>query len=534
MVSKDEIIAILSKYGMDSKYQTPYLYEENGQFGIVYSFWHVFYGFLERVKWFSSINDAEDFVYQLWWYRKYSKKYAVTFQFSDYESLSPMVTYFMDEKELRVSDMKNLLMDPEELPREKKKQKLYQRFVRTARILVSVIEEKIKVQNDTYRNVKELDLEFQKQENELNQLLNRYQKTNYPLHDIEDLSFDFVNMDSELKSLSDQIDFLMEHPNFEDIKKFIDALWETLLHMECEKGYLQNKYLLFKLPIDLEDIRKKKDYMETVFNKKKGLFFRKEHVINALSKIDEESESQKIIGMKDYIENEVKRLEATLGDYLNEFDNLGISSPFDSQNKPKEKVFSYEDLRKKYQEIYDSLSQREQQLLSIYHSFLQPICDAIIKLQLNHENESQILAMIERDYRNDLQQAFHILIDPENIFLRMKQMKPLLLTNEKNFLHSLYQVCLDLKHIQSFKANGVFYLFGKSKKEDTLEIYHASLKNSSGPSQTKGKYEIHDVLEIHSGVSVLFLPHFYHVRDIYFHDYTIEEMLDREDAALFL
>ena len=170
----------------------------------------------------------------------------------------------MENKVLTVVDMKSLLVDPEELPREKKKQKLYQRLVRTARILVSVIEEKIKVQNDTYRNVKELDLEFQKQENEFYQLLNRYQKKNYPLHVIEDSSLDLVNMDSEIQSLNAQIDFLIDHSNFGDMKKFIDTLWETLLHMECERGNLKNKYLLFKLPIDLEDIRKKKSYMEYV------------------------------------------------------------------------------------------------------------------------------------------------------------------------------------------------------------------------------------------------------------------------------
>lgn len=545
MVSRDEIITILSKYGMDSKYQTPYLYEEDGRSGILYSFSHVFYGLLERVKFFETIQEADDFVYQLWWYRRYHAEFAVTFSLSDYESLTPEVNYQMENKVLTVVDMKSLLVDPEELPREKKKQKLYQRLVRTARILVSVIEEKIKVQNDTYRNVKELDLEFQKQENEFYQLLNRYQKKNYPLHVIEDSSLDLVNMDSEIQSLNAQIDFLIDHSDFGDMKKFIDTLWETLLHMECERGHLQNKYLLFKLPIDLEDIRKKKSYMEYVFNKKKGLFSKKEHVLDELKKIDDESESKKIIGMKDYIEHEVKRLEekysiidemdyATLGDYLNEFDNLGISSPFDSQDKPKGKVYTRDELLKKYQEIYDSLSQSEQCSMAIYHSFLQPICDAILRMHLNSINEKEILSIIKKEYGNDLTQGLNILIDPENVFFRMKKMKSLSLVSETDFLKSLYQVCLSLLAIKSFKLNGITYLFGKSRKTDVLELYHASLRNTSGPTQIKGKYEIHDVLEVHPGVSLLFFPLFYQVRDLYFHDNTIDEIIDREDVLLFL
>lgn len=545
MVSRDEIIAILSKYGMDSKYQTPYLYEEEGRVGILYSFSHVFYGLLERVKWFETIQEADDFIYQLWWYRKYQTEFAVTVSFSDYEILTPEVSYQMENKNLTVADMKSLLVDPEELPREKKKLKLYQRLVRTARILVSVIEEKIKVQNDTYRNVKELDSEFQKQENEFYQLLSRYQKKNYPLHVISDTSLDLVNMDSEIQSLNDQIDFLMNHPDFGEMKKFIDALWETLLHMECEKGYLQNKYLLFKLPLDLEDIRKKKSYMEFVFNKKKGLFSRKEHVLDELKKIDNESESKKIIGMKDYIENEIKRLEekysiidemdyATLGDYLNEFDNLGISSPFDSQDKPTGKVYTRDELLKKYQDIYDSLSQNEQCSMAIYHSFLQPVCDAILRMHLKGQGETEILSIVKKDYGQDITQGFNILVDPENVFFRMQKMKLLSIVSETEFLKSLYQVCLSLLAIKSFRLNGITYLFGKSGKDDVLELYHASLRNTSGPTQIKGKYEVHDVLEIHTGVSLLFFPLFYQVRDLYFHDNTIDEVTDCEDVVLFL
>lgn len=545
MVSKNEIIMILSKLGMDSKYQAPYLYESEGRFGVVYSFTHKFYGILERVRFFIDQEDAYNFLYQYWWYRKYHDQFSVELLLDEYESLTPKVFFQMFDKDLTVSDMKSLLEDPEELPKEKKKQKLYQRYIRTSRILVKVIEEKIKVQNDTYRNVKELDLEFQKQENEFLQLYNRYQKTNLPLHDILDTPFEFVHMEEEIKNLNEQIDFLSKQINFDDITKFIDSLWETLLHMECEKGYLQNKYLLFKLPIDLEDVRKKISYMEYVFNKKKGLFSKKEHVLETLSKIDDESEGNKIIHMKDFIENEIKRLEekysiieemdyATLGDYINEFDNLGISLPFESQEKPKEKIFRREDILKIYRDTYESLSQDDQQSIIIYHSFLQPICDCILKGILNHEKQKDILNYVKRNYEIDITQGMSILEDPENVFLRMKKMKLLSVTNEEQFLESLYLVCENLLKIKTFKLKGISYVFGKSGKKDVLELYHASLKNIGSPVQVKGNYELYDILEITSGVSCLFLPKFYQVKDLYFHDNTIEEIPDREDVVLFL
>lgn len=545
MISKDEIITILSKYGMDSKYQAPYLYEEEGRFGILYSFNHAFYGLLERVHWFHDVIEAEDFIYQLWWYKKYRSQFMVSIHLEDYESMCPQVFFEMNEKELSVQDMKNLLLDPDEMPKEKKKQNIYRRLLRTCRILVAIIEEKVKVQNDTYGNVKELDLEFQRQENEFYQLYNRYTKENLALHQILDTVIDKVNMDSEIQALNERIDYLSQHTSFEDMKKFIDSLWDTLFSMESEKGYLQNKYLLFKLPIDLEDVRKKKEYMESVFNKKKSLFSKKEHVKETLTKIDEESETKKIISMKDFIDNEVKRLEekysiidemdySTLGDYLNEFDNLGIAAPFELQDKPVEKVYTHDELLKTYREIYQSLTSEEQRNLAIYHSFMQPICDAILRQMLEQKMMEEILLRVRRDFEQDITQAMNILTDSENVFLKIQKMKSLSLKNVNTFLKSLYDVCENLLKIKAFHLNGISYFFGKSMKNDVIDVYHASLKNVSAPVQKKGSFEVHDILKVHSYVSVLFLPYFYDIKDSFFHDNTIEEIKDREDVLIFL
>lgn len=545
MVSKEEILLILAKYGMDSKYQAPYLYEEGGRYGILYSFTHPFYGFLERVKWFQESFEAEEFIYQLWWYQKYRSQFSVQIELDDYETMTPQVQFRFHDKDLSKEMMMQMLVDPSEMPKAFKKQRIYQRLLRTSRLLIAIIEEKIKVQNDTYRNVTDLDLEYRRQENEFLQLYNRYKKEKNPLHNITEESLEFVNLDESIQQLHEQVDYFSQEVSFEKLKEFIDSLWEMLLQMESEKGYLQNKYLLFKLPIDLEDIRKKKSYMEFVFNKKKGLFSRKEHVKEALLKIDSESESKKIIGMKDFIENEIKRLQekysiidemdyATLGDYLNEFDNLGIISPFDSLEKPKEKVYTREELLKNYRELYDSLSFEDQEYLTIYHSFLQPLCDEMLSSLLNSEPKEKFLKNLLQSHAKEIEQALSILMDSENVFLQMKKMKCLKIQNETAFLESLYKVCQKLLQIKSFSIHGIGYVFGKSMKDKQYDFYHASLKNVAAPMQQKGQFEIQDILEIHSDVELLFLTNFYEVRDVYFHDNTVEEKSNREDVLLIL
>ena len=170
--------------------------------------------------------------------------------------------FFMYGRELSSKDMKLLLTDPEELPREKKRQMVYERCIRTARILVAIMEEKIKIQNDTYHNVMDLDLEFQKQENEFLILSNRYFKEQKPLNELKEPIYEDIAKEKELQKLTQQIDVLMDQKDLKVLKEFIDSLWKSLLKMETDKGHLQNKYLLFKLPIDLDDIQKKKNYMQ--------------------------------------------------------------------------------------------------------------------------------------------------------------------------------------------------------------------------------------------------------------------------------
>ena len=124
MVSKEEILLILAKYGMDSKYQAPYLYEEGGRYGILYSFTHPFYGFLERVK----------------WYQKYRSQFSVQIELDDYETMTPQVQFRFHDKDLSKEMMMQMLVDPNEMPKAFKKQRIYQRLLRTSRLLIAIIE----------------------------------------------------------------------------------------------------------------------------------------------------------------------------------------------------------------------------------------------------------------------------------------------------------------------------------------------------------------------------------------------------------
>lgn len=544
MKSKEKMLELLSKFGMDLNYHDPFLYERDGKYGLVYTFSHPFYGLLTRVLFLESEEEMEEFLYQYWWYKKYGETYHVIMSLNNYEQLEVQPVFLFHGNEITSDDMKALLVDPLKEIHSSKKVKEYQRYLRTAHILIDILNLKVKFQQDTYKSVLDLELEFQKQENELIQLLNRYEKTNEPLKELELETSE--KQDFEISDFQHQLEFLSEYENLDDLKTFIDSLWKMLLSYESDDGHLQNKYLLIKMPLELNDIRKKKDYLESLFNKKKGLFFKKEHVREHLVKIDEMSEVNKIVKMEDYIQNEKKRLNekysiidemdyTTLGDYLNEFDNMGIDVPFENSESSMNLELSHDDLIKEFTTSLSSLNVIERQCSFIYHSFLESICDEILLLLMDAQKEQEILAMLMQKYTDELTRALQVLSDPENVFIRMKKMKLLSLSNLRSFCMSLIEVCKTLLSMKGFMLSSICYVFGKSQKEAPIpKFYHASCKSSMSPTQVKGAYDIHDILEIHPGVSCYFFSSYYSLKDPYFHDDSLVEEQNREDILLFL
>ncbi len=542
MISKTELQLLLQQYENDFLYQDPYLYDDGIHVGYLFVFQDRFYGKLRRVVLFSNQQEAQDFLYQYWWYKKYAEQFDVHIQLNNYEEMFVTPSFVMGDKKLSVSKMKSFIMDPEEMPKEKKRKRIYGRLCRTARILVKIIEEKAKVQQDTLHNVLELQQEYTRQENEFIQLYHRYQKKGLQDSKSSSRSLKEHDFTTEISFYNQEVDRFCTLDHMESLKNFIEQLWKFLLSMECDQEYLQNKYLLFKIPIDLEDIRKKKNYLEKVFNKKKGLFGKREKVEDGLKQIEDASEIHKIVKLEDYIKNEQKRLEekysildemdyATLGDYLNEFDNLGIKIPLDSQDIPSEEEYTRAKLKELYKEIYDSLDLVEQQYLAIYHSFLQPLCDAIIT-EIARENYD--FTKVREQYQNDITQAMQVLGDAENVFLRMKKFKQLSLRSEERFMESLVEVCKSLYRMDDFHLNGFGYVFGKSLLKEPVSVYHGTLKSIGLPIQQKGKFDVIDIFRIHPGVSVLYLPTYLKLEDPYFHDNSLEEVTGREDIALFL
>lgn len=544
MIKKDKMLEILSKYGMDLNDCAPFLYEDNNKIGVVYSFTHEYYGLLTRVFFPDNEAELETFAYQYWWYQNHAQTYEVKLELDDYNCLEVKPHFVRNEKIITSEEMRQLLIHPDYFLKEQEDDKLFQKLLRTANLLIDIMTLKNKMILDTYDHVMDLRRELVKQENEFIQLYNRYQKTNLALKDLEVKKKD----DFEQQNFEEIFETFKRIQKKEDLpilKDFINMLWAQLKKMETNLKHLKNKYALTTLPMDLEVIRKKKSYLESLFNRKKSIFQKKVDPDIELKKIDEEKEKKGVISENDYIAEQTNLLSDkysiinqdsydTLGDYLNDFDNMGILVPNSNDNDYFQHDITHDAFLKRMKDIYENLSNHELQCLLIYHSFLEPLCDIILTQLLERVEESFIVSDLLKLRKDDVIDSMQHLGDAENVFVRMQKMRMLDLSSPETFLHSLVLACKTLMTLKRFYVPGEITVFGQSKKEDIdFLIYHANFKTTAAPIQQKGISNVHDIIKIKERVPFLFFSNYYSFRDPFFHDYTLQEE-QREDILILL
>lgn len=538
---KDKVLQILSKYGMDLQSCAPFFYEVDGQIGLVYQFSHIYYGILTRVLKIINEEQLEEFAYQYWWFQKYAKKYQVRMELSNYNDLFAIPYFVRMGKYLSSNDMKNILLYPDLLFEEQKTSRAFQKLLRTANILIEIIYLKKKECSDTSLQAKTLQEELIQQENELILSYNQYQKD-------EDL-LDFVPEDNyEIEELEEEDYFnklssIQQKEDLTEIKTFIDFLWDTLKQIESDERYLKNKYTLITIPFRLEDIRKMKVYMDELINKKKGIFTKKEDPKIELKNINNQSEIKKITKESDFISHEKEKINSkysiitemdyeTIGDYLNDFDNLGIFMPENSDDINFEDLSNHQEFIDHMKEIEQNLSNHEIQCLAIYHSFLEPLCDIVLEQLLVNVVDDAIITFVLQEHHDEVIEAMLHLGDGENVFIRMQKMRLIDLCNPESFLRSIILVCKTIRMMKKFYVAGELTVFGQSLKEDlNVSLYHANFKTVGAPIQ-KNNANVHDIIHIQRYIPFLYFSKSYTFRDPFFHDYSIQE--DTKDDILII
>ena len=379
-MKKEELLKLLNKYGFYSFQKEPFLYEGKDGIGFSYSFKDPFYGQLTRLFLPNSLVEAEDFLAKYYWYKRYGDVYSVFFVLDNYRSAHPNIRIEYQGNDMSLNDLNQLLIEPKE---KKEKDKAYIRKVkRTLLLLLEVLKEKLRLQNQTYHNLLKLTNNYIDKENEFQDKCARYQKRVVePLKHVESENFDFA-VDYSLQDYENEI---RQNEDIESLESLVDNLVDIIYHLEIDEGYLQNKYELIKMPLQIQLLKRKIQILDDYFSRKKVLFGRKEDELEkTILDAEQESTLQNIVSFEHYKSNEEKRIDEkytvipdldirTVGDFLVEFDNLKVSEPVLVDHITDN--VSFEIVMENLEHDYANLSRDEQDRLLAYYYLWKQVDD---------------------------------------------------------------------------------------------------------------------------------------------------------------
>lgn len=497
-MKKEALKKIMTMYGFYSLNKEPFLYEKETELGIAYTFKDAFFGELTRIYVPKNEEEATDFLAKYSWYKKYGQKYQIKIVLSDYKLYNPEISFIKDEKKLSLEGMKQLIEDQDGKKETTKKDEAYiEKLQRTLLLLVEIIKEKIKIQEDTYKNLFELTKEFRAKHNQLEKLKKEYDKKNKVTLLPEEEFTPLPDLTKELKTLSQDIEKITEK---EVLEQQIDAFIEYLKSLEKSESLIKNKYELLKIPLEVENMNKEIQVYESYANKKKGLFTKKTSISQELAKIEKQSVVLHIVSFEQFKENEIKRIEEkyamipdldkrTISDFLIEFDNLKVKEPPKKKEQPKETELSYEEVMIKLEKDFYERGTNEQKVLTVFHSIVRPI-------------------LLNKIYREkQIEEFITLLNNPNNIMIRLKYFKDIDTSSPRKCYDSLLLYRKNLETIQPDILEGTINVFFKANKVlDNIEYLAVTNKRTQAPSQNLGENEIEYIASIKKSTKVYFIP----------------------------
>ena len=498
-VEIEVLFKILNKYGFYSLKKEPFLYAKNGSTGISFTFKDDFYGDLTRVVIPNTIEEVEDFLGKYSWHKKYGQKFHVKIKLDDYKKINPKVLFTREDQEYTLKELVELSNKGlEQEKNQKKKEVIYiKKIKRTLLLLVQVIKEKIKVQEDTYQNLLKLTQEYNQKYNQLEKVKQEYYK-------LKKVNFISEEKTEPLPDFSAKIEEMIKDINMVEDKELleqqIDIYLAFIQELEKSKSLIHNKYELIKLPLELDKINQKLTLIENALSRKKGFFGKKENIDKQLEEIEEKSIVNQIVSYENYEKNELERIEEkyamipeldkrTIADYLIEFDNLKIPEP-DLEEIPKEKEITYEEVMQSLEKDFEKRTSDEKNILTMYHSFLR-----------------KILVNEEYSFEKEIEDFINLLENPNNILFKLKYFKKIETVTPEKCLKSLRKEAQKIKSISPDVLKGNINAFFKDNKLITgSNFLAASNKRTLSPTQCKGENDINYIALLKKNALVYFIP----------------------------
>ncbi len=465
-MTREEVHKTLIKFGYYSTKREPYVYDGVLGVGVSYSFKDPVYGSLSRIFIPNDNNDLEDFLNKYYFYKKYNSKYHLNLILDDYKIPNPRINLSLNEEtnfieiKRQINMFKNNIDNSDEY---------LKKIKRTLNLLCLIVLTKLHNQVDTYNNLVTITNKYYDKSIKLNDLKNKYYKTNNKIFFTDLVSLE-MNFDEEFSKLKAAI---RDANDREAIELDIGMLVNYLKDLELDSDYLNNKYELIKMPLEIEEINKEIDFVNNELSSKIP-FKKRRNIDMELLEIKRRSNINKIVSFDTFYLNEEKRIHdkyeiipdldvRTIADYFIEFDNLKINDR-DEVDIANKRELSYLDELEDKENKYNHLDKEDRDLLVEYRF--------VSKYILNNNPSSK-----------DLDNLREIINSSNNVMFRLKYLKDLNLHSNDELLESVRVIEHRLKDLNIDILNIKMNMFFKGPKVLKDERYLLlSSKVSHAPS----------------------------------------------------
>ena len=454
MLTIESALSVLKKFGYESKDSFPYIYKNNNDIGINYSYSDSKYGITDRIITFNNIYEMELFLKKYQWYKLNGKKYDVKLKLNNYEISTPEVLYIRDNHVMSNDEILNI----EGYEKNKRRN---EKLNHTNKLLL----EAEKLMNYYYlekSNKEKYTNNYFKKENELNKylyelqlLINEYNKKKQSV----ELITNNKKFNSSLLMESQINELLAEFKEKTDevkVYKLINSIWNLNKDLELNTNYMYA--LRHNDDID-EELRKtitKIDYMKELLSKKKSIF-KPINLKEVFNNIDNQSTYESM-----YDDNFTKKYESFINkkynvlDQINEFklydylNNFKRNKEYDiekninrckKEDSNKLEYVSIETANKELTKQYNNnLSLDEQNALILYVSIYRELFDMIQNINNFDKlsiNELYNLLKITDNYTNLIDYCYKKVKEVLTIELKETIFNNIDFSSEKAFIESL-------------------------------------------------------------------------------------------------
>jgi hypothetical protein len=558
MITFESALKVLKKYGYKSKDSQPYLYKNNKEIGINYSYIDDKYGITDRVISFRNDIDLDMFLKKYQWYKLNNKKYNVKLKLNNYEISSPEVLYIRDNHVMTDDEMFNIDSYDKTKKKNNRLSHAKKKLIEAENLMNHYNNEK-RIKEQFVNNFNAKENELRKNYIELQSLVDTYNRTKQ--------NIEFEKFDNEFatsKIIEDNINELLNQfkdklPNEEKLSKLTTSLWDLNKDLELNEAYMYA--LKYNDDVD-EELRltvTKIDYMNELLSKKRSIF-KIVDLKKIFNNIDSTSTYESIYGddfeekYKTFVYSKYDVLdkidEFRLCEYLNNFKTRktydiekNIKRCSQKDNK-KNEYESMEVIQKELTKQYNAnLNEKEKAALTLYVSLYKQLFDLIQRIN-NYDtletSELINLLNITDNYNSLMDECFTKVKEllKDNKTIKTKIFKHIKFNNEEDFIKSLVSTLKVITKINNklvLKHNTkVFFIVSDLENINKEKIITTS--STISPYMNSNNKNRVISARLKKGINILYSPKYLNILDnkLELIDNKGELLLDTRDINIIL